>query len=156
MNTYAIACSDYRYFHPVYYIIYIYIPLLNFHAEGWQWTLIKYLLLASFESMYHFSVRSIPHPIFFNSRHSFIFMVLFAVPPRSGIRKYVVWCLICGGLSCLLGLGFLGVYFLVRSYTSTIGYFETVPTFVPATLVSNSMFFTRFFLSFKWLALDLV
>lgn len=59
------------------------------------------------------------------------------VTPRAGIRKYVVWCLICGGLSCLLGIMFLGVYFLVRSYTSTIGYFETVPTFVPATLVSN-------------------
>lgn len=59
------------------------------------------------------------------------------VSPRAGIRKYVVWCLICGGLSCLLGTMFLGVYFLVRSYTSTIGYFETVPTFVPATLVSN-------------------
>lgn len=59
------------------------------------------------------------------------------VSARSGIRKYVVWCLICGGLSCLLGIMFLGVYFLVRSYTSTIGYFETVPTFVPATLVSN-------------------
>lgn len=61
----------------------------------------------------------------------------FIVSARSGIRKYVVWCLICGGLSCLLGIMFLGVYFLVRSYTSTIGYFETVPTFVPATLVSN-------------------
>ncbi|KAJ6643684.1 hypothetical protein Bhyg_08649 [Pseudolycoriella hygida] len=60
-------------------------------------------------------------------------------PPSSathstGVRKYVVWCLICGGISCLLGVMFLGVYFLVRSYTSTVGYFETVPTFVPATL----------------------
>lgn len=60
----------------------------------------------------------------------------FTVPQRAGVRKYVVWCLICGGLSCLLGFMFLGVYFLVRSYTSTVGYFETVPTFVPATLVS--------------------
>lgn len=60
---------------------------------------------------------------------------------HNGVRKYVVWCLICGGISCLLGVMFLGVYFLVRSYTSTVGYFETVPTFVPATLVSTRLFF---------------
>lgn len=54
----------------------------------------------------------------------------------AGIKKYVVWCLICGGFSCLLGVLFLGVYFLLHSYTITVGNFETVPTFVPATLVS--------------------
>ncbi|XP_052894643.1 uncharacterized protein LOC128301988 [Anopheles moucheti] len=53
----------------------------------------------------------------------------------SGVRKYVIWCLICGGISSLLGILFLGIYFLLRSYTSTVGYFETVPTFVPATLL---------------------
>ncbi|XP_053675135.1 uncharacterized protein LOC128725419 [Anopheles nili] len=53
----------------------------------------------------------------------------------SGVRKYVIWCLICGGISSLLGVLFLGIYFLLRSYTSTVGYFETVPTFVPATLL---------------------
>ncbi|EDV38773.1 uncharacterized protein Dana_GF24832, isoform A [Drosophila ananassae] len=52
-----------------------------------------------------------------------------------GIKKYVVWCLICGGFSCLLGVLFLGVYFLLHSYTITVGNFETVPTFVPATLL---------------------
>ncbi|XP_067644143.1 uncharacterized protein [Eurosta solidaginis] len=52
-----------------------------------------------------------------------------------GIKKYVVWCLICGGISCLLGILFLGVYFLLHSYTITVGNFETVPTFVPATLL---------------------
>ncbi|XP_075162262.1 uncharacterized protein LOC142234935 isoform X2 [Haematobia irritans] len=56
---------------------------------------------------------------------------------RSGmvIKKYVVWCLVCGGFSCVLGLLFLGVYFLLHSYTITVGNFETVPTFVPATLL---------------------
>lgn len=77
---------------------------------------------------------------------------LCAVSPRAGIRKYVVWCLICGGLSCLLGIMFLGVYFLVRSYTSTIGYFETVPTFVPATLVCTP--FTSF-INLKTFAISL-
>ena len=67
--------------------------------------------------------------------NSFFCSSLFAVPHPS-VKKYVIWCLICGGLSCLLGVMFLGVYFLLRSYTSTVGYFETVPTFVPATLVS--------------------
>ncbi|XP_050091054.1 uncharacterized protein LOC126574749 isoform X2 [Anopheles aquasalis] len=56
-------------------------------------------------------------------------------PIASGVRKYVIWCLICGGISSLLGVLFLGIYFLLRSYTSTVGYFETVPTFVPATLL---------------------
>ncbi|XP_065087854.1 uncharacterized protein LOC135709445 isoform X2 [Ochlerotatus camptorhynchus] len=56
-------------------------------------------------------------------------------PTTPGVRKYVIWCLICGGISCLLGILFLGIYFLLRSYTSTVGYFETVPTFVPATLL---------------------
>lgn len=68
------------------------------------------------------------------------FLYFFAATHGTGVRKYVVWCLICGGISCLLGVMFLGVYFLVRSYTSTVGYFETVPTFVPATLVSESIF----------------
>ncbi|KAG5676386.1 hypothetical protein PVAND_006226 [Polypedilum vanderplanki] len=55
--------------------------------------------------------------------------------PNAGVRKYVIWCLICGGVLCLLGVMFLAVYFLLRSYTSTVGYFETVPPFVPATLL---------------------
>jgi hypothetical protein len=62
---------------------------------------------------------------------------LFAVPHPPGVRKYVIWCLICGGILCLIGVMFLAVYFLLRSYTSTVGYFETVPPFVPATLVSS-------------------
>ncbi|XP_070489808.1 transcription factor mef2A isoform X2 [Chironomus tepperi] len=57
------------------------------------------------------------------------------VPHPPGVRKYVIWCLICGGILCLIGVMFLAVYFLLRSYTSTVGYFETVPPFVPATLL---------------------
>lgn len=58
-------------------------------------------------------------------------------PSKSGIRKYVFWCCVCGGLATILGSLFLAVYFLLRSYTSTLGYFETIPTFVPATMVSS-------------------
>ncbi|KAJ8955808.1 hypothetical protein NQ318_005349 [Aromia moschata] len=56
-------------------------------------------------------------------------------PSSGGIRKYVFWCCACGGLATILGALFLAVYFLLRSYTSTLGYFETIPTFVPATMV---------------------
>lgn len=52
------------------------------------------------------------------------------------IRKYVFWCCACGGLATVLGVLFLVVYFLLRYYTSTLGYFETIPTFIPATMVS--------------------
>ncbi|KAF7284916.1 hypothetical protein GWI33_017396 [Rhynchophorus ferrugineus] len=58
-----------------------------------------------------------------------------ASPPSGGIRKYVFWCCACGGLATILGALFLAVYFLLRSYTSTLGYFETIPTFVPATML---------------------
>lgn len=61
----------------------------------------------------------------------------FSVPHPPGVRKYVIWCLICGGILCLIGVMFLAVYFLLRSYTSTVGYFETIPPFVPSTLVSK-------------------
>lgn len=62
--------------------------------------------------------------------------ILAVSPPSPGVRKYVLWCLLCGGASGLLGIMFLGVYFLIRYYTSSLTYFETVPTFVPSTLVS--------------------
>ncbi|XP_019874075.2 uncharacterized protein LOC109602186 isoform X2 [Aethina tumida] len=58
-----------------------------------------------------------------------------ANPNSGGIRKYVFWCCACGGLATILGALFLAVYFLLRSYTSTLGYFETIPTFVPATML---------------------
>ncbi|KAL1501181.1 hypothetical protein ABEB36_006561 [Hypothenemus hampei] len=58
-----------------------------------------------------------------------------AHPPSSGLTKYVFWCCACGGLTTILGALFLGVYFLLRSYTSTLGYFETIPSFVPAAML---------------------
>lgn len=63
-----------------------------------------------------------------------------ANPNSGGIRKYVFWCCACGGLATILGALFLAVYFLLRSYTSTLGYFETIPTFVPATMVIFKLF----------------
>ncbi|XP_060531708.1 uncharacterized protein LOC132705112 isoform X2 [Cylas formicarius] len=52
-----------------------------------------------------------------------------------GVKKYVFCCCACGGLATILGALFLTVYFLLRMYTTTLGYFETIPTFVPATML---------------------
>lgn len=56
--------------------------------------------------------------------------------PTSGeSKKYVFCCTVCGGLVTILGSLFLTVYFLLRSLTSTLNYFETIPSFVPATML---------------------
>jgi hypothetical protein len=73
-----------------------------------------------------------------------LFYSLVANPSHSGIRKYVFWCCVCGGLATILGTLFLAVYFLLRSYTSTLGYFETIPTFVPATMVNHNLWGSHF------------
>ncbi|KAJ9575688.1 hypothetical protein L9F63_007447, partial [Diploptera punctata] len=51
------------------------------------------------------------------------------------LRKYVFLCTACGGLAVLLGALFLTVYFMLRSYTTSLNYFETVPTYVPAAML---------------------
>ncbi|XP_014281231.1 uncharacterized protein [Halyomorpha halys] len=56
-------------------------------------------------------------------------------PSYSGLRKYVFLCSVCGGLASLLGGLFLGVYVILRTYTSSLGYFETIPTYIPAAML---------------------
>ncbi|XP_055686795.1 uncharacterized protein LOC129792087 isoform X2 [Lutzomyia longipalpis] len=56
-------------------------------------------------------------------------------PHSAGNRKYIAWCAICGISSSLVGMLFLPVHFTLRTHTSTMSYFETIPTFVPATLL---------------------
>lgn len=55
----------------------------------------------------------------------------------SGVKKYVFLCSVCGGLASLLGTLFLAVYLILRTYTSSLDYFETIPTYIPATMVST-------------------
>ncbi|KAG1658419.1 hypothetical protein GQR58_022982 [Nymphon striatum] len=50
-------------------------------------------------------------------------------------RKYVILCFLCGGLAVLLGFILMGIYFTLRSYTSSLHYFETIPTYVPAAVL---------------------
>ncbi|CAG0912630.1 unnamed protein product [Notodromas monacha] len=57
--------------------------------------------------------------------------------PRSGFeaKKYSWLCGTCGGAIGALGLAYLAVYFSIRNQTSSVQYFETVPTIVPASLL---------------------
>lgn len=54
---------------------------------------------------------------------------------KKRLKKYVFLCSVCGGLASLLGGLFLGVYVILRSYTSSLGYFETIPTYIPAVML---------------------
>jgi len=52
-------------------------------------------------------------------------------------RKYVLLCAACGGLAIILGSLFAVLYFVLRSYTSSLHYFETVPSYVASVVVNN-------------------
>lgn len=54
---------------------------------------------------------------------------------KAWTKKYVVLCLICGGASVLLGIILICIYFILRSYTSSLQFFETIPTYVPAVVL---------------------
>ncbi|XP_046403062.1 uncharacterized protein LOC124168795 isoform X2 [Ischnura elegans] len=57
------------------------------------------------------------------------------VSPCCHLRKYVVLCLGVGALSSLIGSLFLLVHLLLRARTSSLHYFETVPGYVPASVL---------------------
>ncbi|KAG8265943.1 hypothetical protein J6590_082591 [Homalodisca vitripennis] len=54
---------------------------------------------------------------------------------NDGVKKYVFLCSVCGGLASLLGTLFLAVYLILRTYTSSLDYFETIPTYIPAAML---------------------
>lgn len=118
---------------------------------GWRklfsrWFIDKLFFLNSLNH-HQMSTSCVNFNTFLTSFLSHFLLLFSAVPHPPGVRKYVIWCLICGGILCLIGVMFLAVYFLLRSYTSTVGYFETVPPFVPSTLVSKKIFCTIFIYS---------
>ncbi|XP_065564805.1 uncharacterized protein LOC136030079 isoform X1 [Artemia franciscana] len=47
-------------------------------------------------------------------------------------KKYVIMCTSCGGFGVLLGALYIALYFILRSHTSSLHYFETVPTYIAA------------------------
>jgi hypothetical protein len=52
-------------------------------------------------------------------------------------KKYVMLCAACGGLAIILGSLFAVLYVVLRSYTSSLHYFETVPSYVASVSVNN-------------------
>lgn len=86
----------------------------------------------------NFLIFQVPHFIIYC-----MYFVFFSGVPRScwssGLRKYVFLCTACGSLSILLGALFLTVYFMLKSYTSSLNHFETIPTYVPSGMVSNNI-----------------
>ena len=51
-------------------------------------------------------------------------------------QKYVILTIISGTLSLVLGSLFITIYFIVRNTTSSLHYFETLPTYIPGIAVS--------------------
>lgn len=54
---------------------------------------------------------------------------------KSWTKKYVILCCLCGGTAVLLGLVFLVIYFVLSHYTTSLHYFETIPTYAPALVL---------------------
>ena len=51
-------------------------------------------------------------------------------------KKYVLLCCLCGGLCLALGVLYLVIYFVLGRYTSSLHYFQTMPLYIPAIVVS--------------------
>ena len=51
---------------------------------------------------------------------------------KSFARKYVLLCCLCGGLQVTLGALYLAIYFVLDGYTTSLHYFQTLPTYVPS------------------------
>lgn len=60
--------------------------------------------------------------------------------PRSLWTKYCLLCTLCGSAATILAGIFLIVAALFRYYTTSINYFESVPTYLPAILVRGNFF----------------
>lgn len=54
---------------------------------------------------------------------------------KSWTKKYVILCCICGGTAVMLGVVFIIIYFTLHFYTSSLQYFETIPTYAPAVVL---------------------
>ena len=52
-------------------------------------------------------------------------------------QKYVLLTVISGSLSVILGSLFILIYFMVRSTTTSLHYFETLPTYIPGIAVGS-------------------
>ena len=51
-------------------------------------------------------------------------------------KKYILLCCVSGGVCLTLGILYLAIYFILKKYTTSLHYFQTMPTYVPAVMVS--------------------
>ena len=58
---------------------------------------------------------------------------------RCFAKKYILLCLLCGGLCLTLGVLYLVIFFLLTRYTTSLHYFQTLPTYIPAVVVSDNV-----------------
>ena len=57
-------------------------------------------------------------------------------------KKYVILCSLCGGLSAAVGSLFLAVHAVLSAHTASLALFETVPSYIPGTMVKNQQYIT--------------
>ncbi|XP_031786255.1 uncharacterized protein LOC100679337 isoform X1 [Nasonia vitripennis] len=57
-------------------------------------------------------------------------------------KKYVVLCCLCGGLSAAVGSLFLAVHAVLSAHTASLALFETVPSYIPGTMLIFMGLFT--------------
>ncbi|XP_058795490.1 uncharacterized protein LOC131666673 isoform X2 [Phymastichus coffea] len=57
-------------------------------------------------------------------------------------KKYVVLCCLCGGLSVAVGSLFLAVHAVLSAHTASLALFETVPSYIPGTMLIFMGLFT--------------
>ncbi|XP_034938810.1 uncharacterized protein [Chelonus insularis] len=57
-------------------------------------------------------------------------------------KKYVVLCCLCGGLSAAVGCLFLAVHAVLTAHTASLALFETVPSYIPGTMLILMGLFT--------------
>ena len=62
---------------------------------------------------------------------------------RCFAKKYILLCLLCGGLCLTLGVLYLVIFFLLTRYTTSLHYFQTLPTYIPAVVVSKTKYDNR-------------
>ena len=50
-------------------------------------------------------------------------------------KKYILLSCVSGGICLVLGILYLAIYFTLSAYTTSLHYFQTMPTYIPAVVV---------------------
>ncbi|XP_015591416.1 uncharacterized protein LOC107265957 [Cephus cinctus] len=57
-------------------------------------------------------------------------------------KKYIILCFLCGGLNVGIGSFFLAVHVVLSAHTASLALFETVPSYIPGTMLILMGIFT--------------